>query len=249
MGQEAALLLVGRHRLGIALFALAVSCCGCKPAGGVDPRDYDAFFLWPGMRPPDLPGGPKVVYLLAGEVRRGDAGRIVPLRAVPHVRGAEVWLTVRCERLDWGDGVYRQVLHELTRWQAAGNRVAGLQVDFDAATKGLGGYAAFLGDLRRRLPSQYRLSVTGLLDWSAHGDPASLAALGGVVDEVVIQTYQGHRTIPGYQNYMARLTALPLPHKIGLVENGDWQEPPGLAQDRQFRGYVVFMLHRTSAIP
>jgi len=244
MGQEAALLLVGRSRLAIAIIALVLAGCRAEPAGMVDPRHYDAFFLWPGMRPPDLPSGPKQVYLLAGEVRGDDAGRMVPLRAVPRVPRAEVWLTVRTERLDWGEGVYRQVLGELSRWQAAGNPVAGLQIDFDAATKGLDGYAAFLKDLRRRLPPGYRLSVTGLLDWSAHGDPAALARLGGVVDEVVIQTYQGRSTIPGYQNYMAALTRLPLPHKIGLVENGLWHEPPGLAQDRQFRGYVVFMLNR-----
>jgi hypothetical protein len=248
MGQEAALLLVGRGRLCITILALALAACRAEPAGRVDPRHYDAFFLWPGKRPPDLApdvwGRPKVVYLLAGEVRGGDASRMVPLRAVPQVQGAEVWLTVRAERLHWGEGVYRQVLGDLARWQAAGNRLAGLQVDFDAATKGLAGYAAFLADLRRRLPPQYRLSVTGLLDWSAHGDPAALAALGGVVDELVIQTYQGRRTIPGYQAYMAALTRLPVPHKIGLVEGGEWQEPPGLARDRQFRGYVVFMLNR-----
>ena len=246
MGQEAALLLVGRRRLAIATMALALAlaCCQAEPAGTVDPRHYDAFFLWPGMRPPDLPSGPRVVYLLAGEVRRNDASHIVPLRAVPHVPRAEVWLTVRAERLDWSDGVYRQVLDELARWQAAGNRVAGLQIDFDEETNGLDGYAQFLSQLRRRLPAHYRLSVTGLLDWSAHGDPAALARLGGVVDEVVVQTYQGRSTIPGYQHYMAALTHLTLPHKIALVEQGEWHEPPGLAQDRQFRGYVVFMLSR-----
>ena len=244
MGQETALLLVARRSLGIILVALALTCCAGRPASRVDPRHYDTFFLWPGMRPPDLPGGPKVVYLLAGEVRGADASRIVPLRAVPHVPSAEVWLTVRAERLDWGEHVYRDVLGELARWQAAGNHVAGLQVDFDAATRGLDGYAAFLTDLRSRLPPHYRLSVTGLLDWSAHGDPAALARLGGVVDELVIQTYQGRRTIPGYQNYMAALNKLAVPHKIGLVDGGEWQEPPGLARDRQFRGYVVFMLNR-----
>ncbi len=244
MGQKAALLLVSRRRLVVAACALALACCRAEPTATVDPRHYDAFFLWPGMRPPDLPGGPNVVYLLAGEVRSSDASRMVPLRAVPHVPKAEVWLTVRAERLDWSEGVYRQLLVDLARWQTAGNHVAGLQIDFDAATKGLDGYAVFLGDLRRRLPPQYRLSVTGLLDWSAHGDPAALASLGGVVDEVVIQTYQGRRTIPGYQNYMAALAKLHVPHKIGLVENGEWQEPPVLAQDHQFRGYVVFMLNR-----
>ncbi len=227
---------------------LALACCRAESVGKVDPRHYDAFFLWPGMRPPDLapdlPGGPKVVYLLARELRRGDARHLVPLRAVPHVPSAEVWLTVRCERLDWGDGVYRHVLGELARWQAAGNHVAGLQIDFDAATKGLDGYAAFLANLRRRLPPRYRLSVTGLMDWSAHGDPAALAKLGGIVDEVVIQTYQGRRTIPGYERYLSSLSLLPLPYRVGLVEGGEWRAPVALARDPHFRGYVVFLVNR-----
>ena len=242
MGKETALLLVGRRCLGVVLLASALACCRAQPTGQVDPRHYDAFFLWPGTRPPDLPGGPKLVYLLAGELRRGDADHIIPLRAVPHVPRAEVWLTVRTERLDWSEDVYRQIDDELARWQAAGNHLAGLQVDFDTATRGLNGYADFLAQLRRRLPRRYRLSVTGLMDWSAHGDPAALAKLGGIVDEVVIQTYQGRRTIPGYQRYMAALTRLPIPHRIGLVQGGAWQAPSQLARDPQFRGYVVFML-------
>ena len=244
MGQEAALLLVRRCRLVTACVALALGSCQGEPAGTVDPRHYDAFFLWPGMRPPDLPGGPKVVYLLAGELRGSDANHFVPLRAVPHVPSAEVWLTVRAERLDWGEGVYSQVLGELAQWQLAGNHVAGLQVDFDAATRGLDGYAVFLADLRRRLPPRYRLSVTGLMDWSAQGDPGALAKLNGILDEVVIQTYQGRHTIPGYQRYMESLTRLAVPHRIGLVEGGEWQAPAGLAKDRLFRGYVVFLLNR-----
>ncbi len=63
----------------------------------------------------------------------------------------------------------------------------------------------FLSDLRRQLPAKYRLSITGLLDWSANGDPEKLAALGNMVDEIVVQTYQGRKTIPGYENYLARL--------------------------------------------
>lgn len=249
MGETTALLLVARRASTVLALALELALAGChgrEPAAGkVEPNKYHAFFLWPGRRPPDLPGGPSEVYLLAGEVRGDYPGKLVPLRPVlPRVPRAAVWLTVRAERLDWSEDVYRDVVGELARWQAAGNHVAGLQVDFDAATMGLGGYGQFLSSLRRRLPTRYRLSVTGLLDWSAHGDPAALARLGGVVDEVVIQTYQGRRTIPGYQAYMASLARLPLPHKIGLVEGGEWREPEGLARDRNFRGYVVFMLDR-----
>ena len=82
-------------------------------------------------------------------------------------------------------------------------------------------------DLRGRLPPDCRLSITGLLDWSSQGDSAALDALGGVVDEVVLQTYQGRHTIPGYEAYLARLSRMTIPFKIGLVEGGDWTAPPG----------------------
>lgn len=241
MGAEAPLLLV---RLFTVLLVAAL-LAGCRQAPReqpVDPAAHDAFFLWAGVRPPPALARAKTVYLLAGEVRVGNA-RFVPLRpATPRVDHAEVWLTVRTERLDWSEAVYRRVLADLARWDAAGNRVAGLQIDFDARTRGLDRYGAFLADLRRRLPARYRLSVTGLLDWSAQGDPAALAKLAGVVDEAVIQTYQGRTTIPGYDRYMASLRQLPMPYRVGLVEGGAWREPAGLAEDPEFRGYVVFLL-------
>jgi hypothetical protein len=232
-------------RLAAGLMALAiVSGCKREPvAEPIDPAAYDAFFLWAGVEAPPAMARAKTVYLLAGEVRAATGTGFVPLRpAIPHVRHAEVWYTVRTERLDWPEPVYRRILADLARWDVAGNRVAGLQIDFDARTRGLARYGAFLADLRLRLPKRYRLSVTGLLDWSAGGDAAALAKLAGTADEVVIQTYQGRKTIPGYGRYMASLTRLPMPYRVGLVEGGDWREPAGLADDPEFRGYVVFLL-------
>lgn len=229
-------------RLLLAL-CLALTGCAREAPLRVDPARYDAFFLWAGVKPPARLARARTLYLLDGEVRAGDNARLVPLRPqAPRIAHAEVWLTVRTERLDWSEAVYRQLLTDAARWEGNGTRLIGVQVDFDAATKGLGGYAAFLTDLRRRLPPRYRLSVTGLMDWSANGDPTGLAALRGVVNEVVVQTYQGRRTIPGYQGYMAGLMRLPLPYKVGLVEGGEWRVPPGLEQDPEFRGYVVFLL-------
>lgn len=231
------------HRLLAALLGVAL-LAGCQrepEVVPVDPADHDAFFLWAGVRATPAMAKAKTVYLLAGEVRADKA--FVPLRAeTPRVKGAEVWMTVRVERLDWRKSVYRRILRDLARWDAAGNRMAGLQIDFDARTKGLEDYGKFLAELRRRLPDRYRLSVTGLMDWSAQGDPAALAGLAGTVDEVVIQTYQGRKTIPGYERYMASLASLPLPYRVGLVEGGEWREPAGLAGDPEFRGYVVFLL-------
>jgi len=245
MGQDAAILLVRRPAGWLAGLMALAGCSGEPSSDRVDPRDYDTFFLWAGVRSPAVLDRAKTIYILSGEVRADDGARLVPLRPqAPRVDHAAIWLVVRAERLDWTDAVHRQVLRELRRWRAAGSRVVGVQIDFDARTRDLAGYGAFLTDLRRRLPADYRLSVTGLMDWSAQGDPAALARLRGVVDEVVVQTYQGRRTIPGYRGYMAALTRLPIPFRIGLVEGGEWQAPARVVRDPEFRGYAVFLLPR-----
>jgi Protein of unknown function (DUF3142) len=149
----------------------------------------------------------------------------------------------RTETLQWGDDIVPQIRADVARWKAGGNRVAGIQIDFDAATRGLGDYAKFLRDLKSQLPSGTRLSITGLLDWSSQGDVTDLNALAGVVDEVVLQSYQGRATIPDYQPYLASLSRLDMPYKIGLVQNGEWRAPPMLARDPDFKGYVIFLLN------
>lgn len=249
MGEGPALLLV-RGRLagwGLALLASALlTGCHSQPerqAGGVDPAAYDAFYLWPGVRPAgDI--RPKTLYLLDGEVRRGGTARFERLRmGVPRLPGKTLWLVIRAERLDWNDTVTAAIFNDLRRWQEAGNDVAGLQLDFDAATKGIEGYAKFLQKVRQRLPRGWQLSITGLMDWSAHGDPQALTNLGKTVDEVVVQTYQGRSTIPGYEDYFRRMKDFPIPFRVALVEGGSWREPPQLAQHPQFRGYAIFLLN------
>ena len=244
MGQKPALLLVKRR--AICLLALALlSGCEAEPqpkAPAVEAAAYDAIYVWPGVRPaPDIAA--KTVYLLDGEVRRSGVAQLERLRmGVPTLPGRTIWLVVRAERLDWSAGTYAAILADLKRWEDAGNTVAGLQVDFDAATRGIAGYAQFLRGLRSRLPQQWKLSVTGLMDWSAHGDPQALAGLAQTIDEVVVQTYQDRTTIPGYEQYFARMERFPIPFRVALVEGGVWQPPPILARHPMFRGYVVFLL-------
>ena len=208
----------------------------------VDATRYDAFWLWAGVRPQPVLKTARRVYLLAAQVERDHDVRLVAQRpAVPRVRGPELWMVVRVETLRWTPLVHAQLLAQLARWRAAGNRVAGVQIDFDAGTRHLRGYAGFLADLRRRLPRDCRLGVTGLLDWSANGDPAGLDALAGTVDELVLQIYQGRRVIPGYAGYLANLGRLKVPFRIGLLQGGEWAPPAGLAAQPMFRGYVVFL--------
>ena len=86
------------------------------------------------------------------------------------------------------------------------------------------------------------------MDWSAHGNPGDLVRLGSVIDEVVVQTYQDRSTIPGYEAYFRRMENFPIPFRVALVEGGTWQAPPMLANQRLFRGYVIFLI-RSEANP
>ncbi|MFA6954350.1 MAG: DUF3142 domain-containing protein [Thermoanaerobaculia bacterium] len=209
----------------------------------VDAARYDAFWLWAGVEPQPVLAQAKAVYVLQGEIE--DAApepRLVSQRAAtPRIADADVWIVYRVETLRWTPRIHAQLLAQIERWRAAGNRLVGVQIDFDSGTHHLDEYGAFLRDLRARLPKRYRLGITGLLDWSANGDPRDLRALEGVVDEVVLQIYQGRRVIPGYERYLSRLGGLTIPFRVGLLQGGEWTPPPSLEEHPSFRGYVVFL--------
>lgn len=216
-------------------------------AATVDAADYDAFWLWGGVSAQPVLRQARTLYVLQGQVSapRGAPDQPAHLHAqgiaVPRLKQGEVWVVYRAHSLRWSAESYATLLAQLRRWREAGNPVVGVQIDFDARTRYLTEYAGFLGDFRRRLPADYRLSITGLLDWSSNAEPAAIDQLKGVVDEVVVQTYQGRRTIPDYGRYLPRVARLQLPFRIGLAQYGEWQAPDYLARSPWFRGYVVFL--------
>lgn len=231
------------RRLLAAVLASTIASCAPEPEGRVDAADYDAFWLWAGVTPQPVLARAKTLYLLSGEVRR-DTGTFFNLRpATPRLGVRNLWLVVRVDTLHWTPGTTAQVMSEVARWRNAGNSLRGVQIDFDARTRHLAEYARFLRNFRDDLPPSTQLSVTGLMDWGANGDPIALKSLRGVVDEVIIQTYQGRRTIPGYERYLGRLSRLDVPFKIGIVQGGQWRAPPDLTRMPRFRGYVVFLLN------
>ncbi|MBL8261407.1 MAG: DUF3142 domain-containing protein [Xanthomonadaceae bacterium] len=230
----------------LAVFALALASL-CGEVGAIDRVDaarYDAFWLWAGVKPQPVLDRAKSVYVLHSEIKAMPEARLFAQRpATPRIRHADVWIVYRVETLRWTPQVHAQVLAQIERWRLAGNRLVGVQIDFDARTRHLDEYATFLRDLRKRLPARYKLGITGLLDWSANGDPEGLRALEGVVDEIVLQIYQGRRVIPGYARYLQRLDRLNVPFRIGLLQGGEWTPPPSLAAHPKFRGYVVFLVN------
>jgi hypothetical protein len=241
---------VTRLAPALLLLALCLSCLAPALAATVDANDHDAFWLWAGVRPQPVLDHAKRIYLLQAAVVGGDRARVVAQRsATPRVAHADVWMVYRVETLHWTPRVHATLLAHLRRWRAAGNRVVGVQIDFDARTRHLEEYGVFLRDLRRRLPPDCRLGITGLLDWSANGDPEGLQALSGVVDEIVLQIYQGRHVIPGYATYLARLDRLRIPFRMGLLQGGEWTPPESLARHPYYRGTVVFLVNPVPACP
>jgi hypothetical protein len=233
----------------LAILALVSALLSPSPAlAQVVAADYDAYWLWGGLTPMPALARARTLYVLQGDVhadrRKGTVDVLAQGIAVPRAQVGAIWLVYRANTLDWPDRAIDVLNAQVARWRQAGNNIVGVQIDFDAATRHLDTYAAFLQQLRRRLLPDCRLGITGLLDWSSKIEPATLDQLKGVVDELVIQTYQGRQTIPDYAAYLSHLDRLHLPFKIGLVEAGEWSERPDLAANPWFRGYVVFLVNR-----
>jgi hypothetical protein len=231
----------------IVLIGLAALFCARGIAAStVDASNYDAFWLWGGVKPQPVLKQARCVYVLQGQIeaKHGDESQIGFIAqgvAVPQRLSVDVWLAYRVHTLHWTPREYAILLAQLHRWHQAGNRVVGVQIDFDARTLHLQEYLEFLERMRRQLPSAYRLGITGLLDWSSRVDSDQVNQLRGIVDEVVVQTYQGRHTIEDYSAYLPRVSQLNLPFKIGLIQGGNWDAPSYIAESPWFRGYVVFL--------
>lgn len=233
----------------LSLLILILGLAGCDQAGVPDPQpvvaaDHDRFWLWAGVRPQPVLDQARSIYILAGEVRAHDPAQFRLLRPVtPVLPQGDLWLVVRVETLDWQPAVERKILALAEKWDRPDRPLTGVQIDFDAHTRNLKRYSSFLRTFREALPNRFQLSITGLLDWSANGDPGSLAALADIVDEAVFQTYQARETIPGYERWLDRLEDLPMPFRLGLVQGGQWRAPENLDEIPNFRGYVVFLVN------
>ena len=214
----------------------------------VDAANYRQFWLWGAVKPQPVLRQAQRLYLLQGHIsQQGEAVRLQPQGLPPSpLKVPELWLSYRVATLEWQPGVVRDLLRQRAAWQAKGNRVIGIQIDFDAATPKLASYADFLRGLRQQLPADCQLGITGLLDWGANGDVTTLNGLSGVVDELVVQTYRGRATVDHYTHYLPALRRLTLPFKLGLVQDGEWQPEwqRQFARQPNYRGEVVFLLNR-----
>jgi len=213
-------------------------------ASAVSAESYSSFWLWAGVAPQPVLQQAKTVYILQGQIDSPSHGvqtKLIPQGlAVPSAHKNEIWLTYRVHSLEWTPDIYRQIVDRWHNWQKQQGPMIGIQIDFDAKTHQLPKYADFLRKLKRYLPSNCQLSITGLLDWG-NQNANELNKLGEIVDEIVIQTYQGRQTIANVDAYLPQFKRLKLPFKIGLAQRAQWTEPKDLAANPWFRGYVVFL--------
>lgn len=229
---------------------LVFSLNACQPTQSatskVDANDFASFWIWGDIQTAPYLVHAKELYILQGEIRYSKSKQIstftpqgVSILKLPHQK---IWLVFRTHHLAWNEQNYQTILNRLEHWRNRGNQVQGIQIDFDSKTNSLKDYAIFLQKLRQKLPQQYRLSVTGLLDWTNFKDQNTLTLFRQNIDELVIQTYQGTTTIPNYPEYLKRISALRLPYKVGLVQHGTWFGNSTKQKDRYFKGYVIFLL-------
>ncbi|KAA8998572.1 DUF3142 domain-containing protein [Affinibrenneria salicis] len=247
MGRPAQVLLVIRALLAGALLAINLPLGASEPTTRVEAAHYRAYWLWAAVRPQPVLHQASTLYLHQGEIARRQGKGVFLRQGLPasRLRVANVWLSYRITTLEFSDRQLNRLLSQRRSWIRHGNHVEGIQIDFDARSYGLARYVAFLQQLRRRLPADCKLSITGLLDWAKTGDVAQLNRLNNVVDELVIQTYQGRSTITRYDEYLPALLKLTVPFRIGLVQNGRWDRrwQQRLSASPWYRGEVVFLLN------
>lgn len=257
MGQGTKIFLVNRVRIAATpdsrlkwlLIGLILTASQPVPDADqtVNAAHYQAFWIWGRVNPAPYLSHASELYVLQGELGYSRSQQQLVFSSqgmrLTTLAPARIWLVYRTTTLKWTPALIQALVQRLDSWQRYGNQVIGLQIDFDSATQQLNHYAQFLQQIRQKLPKRYQLSATGLLDWS-HADANTIRALNQSLDEIVIQTYQGNKTIAHYQAYLPALGQLKMPFKIGLVQHGQWVTKPNLEKNPYFKGYVVFLLRQ-----
>lgn len=257
MGQRTKIFLVNSVRIAATphsrlkwlLIGLILSACQplSDAAQTVDAANYQDFWVWGRVNPAPYLSHASELYVLQGEIGYSRSQQQLVFNSqgmrLTTLAPARIWLVYRTTTLNWTPALIQALVQRLDSWQRYDNQVIGLQIDFDSATQQLTHYAQFLQQIRQQLPKRYQLSATGLLDWS-HADANTIMALNRSLDEIVIQTYQGKKTIANYQAYLPALGQLKMPFKIGLVQHGQWLATPNFEKNPYFRGYVVFLLRQ-----
>ena len=211
----------------------------------VEAADYREYWLWAGVRRRPEIDRAKTIYLLQGEVALKEPDDFVVVKPQGGVQPAphpqDLWIVYRVRTLEWSSSVFASLIRKYENWRAVPGKIHGVQIDFDAGTKNLANYVSFLKSLRLKLPSDCKLSVTGLMDWAANASVDELNELSRTVDEIIFQTYKKDKTVDDIDKYLNKIGRIQIPFKLGIGEGALWDPPQSISHNKYFRGYVVFL--------
>lgn len=202
------------------------------------------YWVWAGVTVEEAPAN-GALYIYQGLItRKGQGAAYQRLGLYAHtLHGREVYLSYRLEgELPEPDDVAAIFRRGVEAWGRRQTVIAGLQLDFDSPTGKLLVYSDFLQQLRKKLPAQWRLSITGLGDWAMYGDLQAMRAITDRVDELVFQLYQGFRPLPGVDAYIRHLREYRLPFKVGMLARYPSDDYIAMLKaNPRFKGVVYFI--------
>ncbi len=232
------------QRLSI-IFVLILVLVGVLSIGRADnqPRAV-SYWLWAGITAEDAPSNSEL-YVYQGSIYTDNGGSSYNrLGLYPYpLKCTKLFLVYRLDgQLPEAGFIVDQFLKNAAWWHSHPVSVSGLQLDFDSPTSKLAAYSNFLSEVRRLLPQNYALSVTGLGDWVFGGDEDALHSISSSVDEIVFQLYQGRQTLPYFDDYASKLKEYPRPFRIGLLYGAPTSSSVRtLEANPNYRGVIYFI--------
>ena len=202
-----------------------------------------SYWIWAGISANDAPTNYQL-YIYQGAVQGEGSKFFFSKKGIfPHPLKAEkIILVYRVQgaRMD-AENLGKLFLFHAQLWRRHEVSVSGLQIDHDVPTAKLKSYSIELTKIRKKLPKEYKLSITGLADWSMNASPDSLKALHMSVDEIVYQIYQTDSYVPEAEKYVRALEKNRYPYKLGLLMH---KSPPFLIEDLKYRKGIVYFIQR-----
>jgi hypothetical protein len=178
-----------------------------------------SYWLWAGITAQDAPENAEF-YVYQGLINTiNNTTTYNRIGLYPHpIKSKKLFLAYRLEGdLPNAKEIISIFKDNILKWQRHSLTVNGLQLDFDSPTSKLLIYSNFLKEVRKQLPKQYALSITGLGDWAIYGNKKAMQSIAKVTDEIVFQLYQGWHPLPNIEDYIRALKNYPMPFRVGFL--------------------------------
>jgi len=174
------------------LLTMVLGCMACTDVGRTDSGRKRAewkigYWYWQGPGSADTGTGGKdpvpidLLYVHAGDRTVPPHAKQEPVNMIWPERLPKADAYIAVLRYEGSGLIGENIIPDLTksyeslkrRVAEKGQRLAGLQIDYDCPTRDLERYGRFVRDLRKALPEENLLSITALLDWFGPGTRVS----------------------------------------------------------------------------